>query len=63
MSVEAVQMFYVKCDADGCDARTPPADYEVIAWESYSSAEESAMCSDWTKQATLHFCPDHSGGA
>ena len=49
MSVESKPFYWIACDGDECHRRSPPADYEIVAWSDRDSAECSALDSEWMK--------------
>ena len=61
MSVKSKPYYWVECDRDGCDERTPSGGYEITAWEDEEQALASADEDDWTTTDTgEHYCPSHA---
>lgn len=59
MSVQSKPYYWLTCDHEGCDARSPSAEYEVTAWDNESGAVTCAEDEDWTHTDAGDFCFDH----
>lgn len=64
MSVKSKPYFWIVCDHEGCDARSPSSDAAetdgITAWEDEAQAFDSASGGDWMcKPEGQDFCLDH----
>ena len=62
MSIKSKPYFWLECDHNGCDAKSPDGD-EYSAWEDHGQAIDCAQNSYWT--ITLHgehYCEEHGTG-